>query len=147
MRAHVVFTSYGVLCWLHDIEAWAGIVSRYLKPGGTFFMAELHPFIWVFDYEFPSELRARLARSFYEGLASMVRAGLVDIETAYELNPPGVTRYWEKMGPIAKEFRERNDYPGYMEPVEYLAGEVAKLRDRKGDPTPKPLKTPREPVT
>ena len=55
----VVFTSYGVLCWLHDMEAWAGIVSRYLKPGGTFFMAEFHPFMWVFDNEFPSELKVK----------------------------------------------------------------------------------------
>ena len=53
----IVFTSYGALCWLHDIEAWAGIVSRYLKPGGTFFMAEFHPFMWVFDDEFPSDLK------------------------------------------------------------------------------------------
>ena len=90
-----------------------------------------------------ANLARRLARSFYVGLASMVRDGLVDIETVYELNPTGVTRYWEKMGPIAREFRERNDYPGYLEPVEYLAGEIAELRDRKGDPTPKPLKTRR----
>jgi hypothetical protein len=92
-----------------------------------------------------ANLARRLARSFYVGLASLVRDGLVDIETVYELNPTGVTRYWEKMGPIAREFRERNDYPGYLEPVEYLAGEVAKLRKRKGDPEPKPLGTSREP--
>jgi hypothetical protein len=92
-----------------------------------------------------ANLARRLARSFYMGLASMVRDGLVDIETVYEMNPMGVTRYWEKMGPIAREFRERNDYPGYLEPVEYLADEVAKLRKRKGDPEPKPLGIPREP--
>ncbi|UCD46149.1 MAG: class I SAM-dependent methyltransferase [Candidatus Bathyarchaeota archaeon] len=52
----IVYTSYGVLCWLHDVEGWARIVARYLKPGGTFFMAEFHPFMWVFDDEHPSEL-------------------------------------------------------------------------------------------
>jgi SAM-dependent methyltransferase len=55
----IVFTSFGALCWLHDMEGWAGIISRYLKPGGTFFMAEFHPFMWVFDYEFPSELKVK----------------------------------------------------------------------------------------
>jgi len=94
-----------------------------------------------------ANLSRRLARSFYVGLASLVRDGLVDIETVYELNPTGVTRYWEKIGPIAREFRERNGYPDYLEPVEYLAGGIAKLRDRKGDPEPKPLGTPREPGT
>ena len=45
----IVFTSYGVLCWLPDIKAWAAIVARYLRPGGTFYIVEGHPFIWAFD--------------------------------------------------------------------------------------------------
>ncbi len=55
----IVFTSYGALCWLPDMGEWARIVSRYLKPGGTFFMAEFHPFMWVFDYENPSEFKIK----------------------------------------------------------------------------------------
>jgi len=55
----IVYTSYGALCWLHDTDAWARIVSRYLKPGGTFFLAEFHPFAWVFDEKHPSELRVK----------------------------------------------------------------------------------------
>jgi 2-polyprenyl-3-methyl-5-hydroxy-6-metoxy-1,4-benzoquinol methylase len=44
----VVFTSYGVLNWLPDVEAWADIVAHFLKPGGRFFIAELHPISHVF---------------------------------------------------------------------------------------------------
>ena len=55
----IVYASYGVINWLHDIYRWGEIVSHYLRPGGTFFMAEFHPFIWVFDYEFPSELKVK----------------------------------------------------------------------------------------
>ncbi len=51
----IVFTSYGVINWLPDIERWAKIVSRYVKKGGTFFIAEFHPFMWVFDDEHKSE--------------------------------------------------------------------------------------------
>lgn len=40
----VVFTSYGVLCWLPDLHKWADIIARSLKPGGTFYIAEFHPF-------------------------------------------------------------------------------------------------------
>ncbi len=47
----IVFTSYGVLCWLPDLEKWAKLISRYLKKGGTFFIAEFHPFLWIFDDE------------------------------------------------------------------------------------------------
>ncbi|HNG92665.1 MAG TPA: class I SAM-dependent methyltransferase [Acidobacteriota bacterium] len=45
----VVFTSYGVLVWLHDYDRWAQIVAGALKPGGTFYIAEIHPFPYVFD--------------------------------------------------------------------------------------------------
>ena len=45
----IIFTSYGVLCWLPDITKWAQIVARYVKPGGFFYMAEFHPFEYVFD--------------------------------------------------------------------------------------------------
>lgn len=53
----IVYSTYGVLSWLHDVEGWARIVHRYLRPGGTFFLAEFHPFMWVFDDTHPSELR------------------------------------------------------------------------------------------
>jgi SAM-dependent methyltransferase len=49
----IVFTSYGVHCWLPDLNRWADIVSHFLKPGGIFYIAEFHPFMWVFDNENP----------------------------------------------------------------------------------------------
>ena len=39
----VVFTSWGVLIWLQDLEPWADVVTHFLKPGGTFYLAEFHP--------------------------------------------------------------------------------------------------------
>ena len=55
----IVFTSYGVLCWLPDLKRWAEIVAHYLKPGGMFYIAELHPFMWVFDNENPNEFKLK----------------------------------------------------------------------------------------
>ena len=48
----VVFTSYGTIGWLPDIDKWAAIVSKYLKPGGKFVFAEFHPVVWMFDDDF-----------------------------------------------------------------------------------------------
>ncbi|MBK7762490.1 MAG: class I SAM-dependent methyltransferase [Bacteroidetes bacterium] len=45
----IVFTSYGTIGWLPDIEKWADIVSQFLKPGGQFIFAEFHPAIWMYD--------------------------------------------------------------------------------------------------
>ena len=65
-----------------------------------------------------------------------MRARDLSIKLLYELNPSGVTRYWEKMGPIALEFRKRNNYPDYLEPVEYLVGRVAESRKNRNLHTP-----------
>ncbi|MFX1408058.1 MAG: class I SAM-dependent methyltransferase [Promethearchaeota archaeon] len=40
----IVFTSYGVLCWLPDLYKWAEVISHFLKPGGIFYIIEGHPF-------------------------------------------------------------------------------------------------------
>lgn len=48
----LVFTSYGTIGWLPDLDQWAGIISRYLKPGGRFVFAEFHPVVWMFDDDF-----------------------------------------------------------------------------------------------
>lgn len=46
----IVFTSYGVIGWLPDLKPWGKIIAERLKKGGTFFMAEFHPIVWMFDY-------------------------------------------------------------------------------------------------
>ena len=47
----VVYTSRGVLGWLPDIRRWAGVAAHFVKPGGIFFVTEIHPFSQVFDDE------------------------------------------------------------------------------------------------
>ncbi|MCF6241682.1 MAG: class I SAM-dependent methyltransferase [Bacteroidales bacterium] len=51
-RFDIVFTSYGTIAWLPDINKWANIVARYLKTGGKFVFAEFHPIVWIFDNKF-----------------------------------------------------------------------------------------------
>lgn len=48
----IVFTSYGVIGWLPDLQPWAKVVAEKLKPGGLFYMAEFHPVVWMFDNDF-----------------------------------------------------------------------------------------------
>jgi SAM-dependent methyltransferase len=51
----IVFTSYGVLCWLPDLTRWAEVIAHFLRPGGTFYIAEIHPFAMVFYDESDAE--------------------------------------------------------------------------------------------
>ncbi|GGG97359.1 type 12 methyltransferase [Parapedobacter pyrenivorans] len=45
----IVFTSYGTIGWLPDLDRWANIVSNFLKADGRFVFVEFHPYIWMFD--------------------------------------------------------------------------------------------------
>jgi 2-polyprenyl-3-methyl-5-hydroxy-6-metoxy-1,4-benzoquinol methylase len=48
----IVFTSYGTIGWLPDLDKWAEIISRFLKPNGQFLFVEFHPVVWMFDENF-----------------------------------------------------------------------------------------------
>lgn len=47
----IVFASYGVVFWLPDVSPWARVIAHFLRPGGTFYMVELHPFAGVFEHD------------------------------------------------------------------------------------------------
>lgn len=45
----IVFTSYGTIGWLPDIQKWAKTLKHFMKAKGRFVFAEFHPVIWMFD--------------------------------------------------------------------------------------------------
>lgn len=51
-RFDMVFTTYGVIGWLPDMQQWADVVSSSLKSGGKLLLVEFHPMIWMFDNHF-----------------------------------------------------------------------------------------------
>ena len=61
----IVFTSYGVLCWLPDLMRWGEIIARRLKPGGTFYIVEQHPFANVLDDD-ADKTGIRIAYSYFQ---------------------------------------------------------------------------------
>jgi len=46
-----VFVTWGAIGWLPDLAGWARIVAGLLRPGGSLYLAEGHPFAMVFDTE------------------------------------------------------------------------------------------------
>ena len=48
----IVYTSYGTIGWLPDLDKWANVISESLKPGGKLIFVEFHPFVWMFDDDF-----------------------------------------------------------------------------------------------
>jgi len=45
----IVYTSWGVLGWMPDLARWARVVGALVRPGGTFYLAEFHPVMWLLD--------------------------------------------------------------------------------------------------
>ncbi len=48
-RFDLVFSSYGAVCWLSDLRAWARGIAAVLAPGGRFVLVEFHPVAAMFD--------------------------------------------------------------------------------------------------
>ena len=64
--------SQGVLCWLPDLDRWASVVHRFLKPDGVFYILDGHPFMGVFDQSDSGEMKPMCRyfhheEQFYEG--------------------------------------------------------------------------------
>ncbi|MBL1112106.1 class I SAM-dependent methyltransferase [Streptomyces sp. 110] len=44
-RFDVVYTGKGALCYLPDLDRWAGVVAELLRPGGHLYLVEFHPLL------------------------------------------------------------------------------------------------------
>ncbi len=51
----LVVTTYGTVYWLPDLDPWAAVVADHLEPGGTFYIADGHPFAAPFHEESTAE--------------------------------------------------------------------------------------------
>ena len=49
--ADLVYTGRGALGWLHDLDGWATVIARLLKPGGIVSVFDDHPVTWLFEPE------------------------------------------------------------------------------------------------
>jgi len=61
----LVFTGIGELCWLPDIDRWAGVVADLLRSGGRLFIREGHPVLWALD-DSPADGRLVLEYPYVE---------------------------------------------------------------------------------
>lgn len=62
-RFDIVFTSYGILCWLNDLDGWAATIKNHLIEGGRFIIVEQHPLADIFDQ---TEDRMEVTYSYFD---------------------------------------------------------------------------------
>ena len=56
-RYDVVFSSYGVLCWLSDLNEWGRGIASCLRAGGRFVLVDFHPAFSMFDEAMAAAIR------------------------------------------------------------------------------------------
>ncbi len=88
----IVFTSYGVLHGLPDLQRWGEIIAHYLKPGGIFYIVEDHPFFRVFRAKPEGEFKADRSYFYSEEPQRIEGAGSY---TTGNKGTDGVSYVWD----------------------------------------------------
>ncbi len=47
----IIYASYGVLCWIGDLDKWTETLVSYLKTGGMFILIDDHPYVSTVEFE------------------------------------------------------------------------------------------------
>lgn len=80
----VVFTTRGVLMWVADLDLWARNCVRLLKPGGTFYLLDIHP-LGMVVHQTVSGLR--LAASYFGD----TQPNISEADASYAVSDVGLT--------------------------------------------------------
>jgi hypothetical protein len=70
--------------------------------------------------------------TYWEGLAVMVRRGLISPELIYDLNYNTIIGLWERFALIISGMRVKSSSPQLYEPIEWLYGEMKRIQASKG---------------
>ncbi len=62
----IVYASEGVLCWLPSVAAWARVVRKFTRPGGTFYIRDGHPLAHALDLD-RSDGQLVMVDPYFEG--------------------------------------------------------------------------------
>jgi hypothetical protein len=68
----------------------------------------------------------------FNGIGLLVKDGLIDVDRVYELMNEVILWQWEKFGDIIIESREHFKVPDWMEGFEHVAGEMVKMKVKRG---------------
>jgi SAM-dependent methyltransferase len=80
----IVYASRGVLGWLPDLGAWARVVAHFLKPGGVFYLTDMHPMARAVD---PTSASLQLGGPYWhrpEPIRHVVRGSYADPDAHVE---------------------------------------------------------------
>jgi len=89
----VIFTSFGTIVWLEDLQGWADTIAANLAPGGFFYFLDTHPLANMFDSE---HIEPHLKYPYFHNMeADISPAGETDYADAeYRVQSEGHEYSW-----------------------------------------------------
>lgn len=115
-RHDLAFASYGVVCWLRDLPAFAAALAAVVRPGGRFVLVDFHPLAATLDadWRLRSPYPAGGAPLELEGIGDYVGAargglspgGFADGVAGFR-NPHACTLYRWGLGEVVTAFSAR----------------------------------------
>lgn len=132
-RFDVVFSSYGVVCWLPDLDAWADGIASILVPGGRFVLVEFHPVADVFDEDWnlvndypsggePLPLEEGVGDYVAESDGGLTPAGFIEGVRGFE-NPEGCHLFRWGVGEVVTALAGAGQRTVTLEEYPYSNGE------------------------
>lgn len=132
--ADLVYTGRGAICWIQNLEKWAEVVARLLRPGGVFHIIDDNPITWLFRFDVPdlqasninylnhAESNKGWSESYlgnlgkpveeetrkYERLwpLSAIAQALIDAGLTIEFIGEHAEQYWDNLPEMKPEFRK-----------------------------------------
>lgn len=84
----IVFTTFGTIGWLPDLDLWAEIISHSLNNGGQFYFCDFHPALYMFDFN-----THKLAYSYFNsGVPYSEEEDSTYADRNYQMN--SVSHFW-----------------------------------------------------
>lgn len=97
----LVFATFGVLCWIPDLQRWMQAASRLLRPGGALYLCDGHPFLEVFDEQENAELVVR--HGYFEMRPVECASAVTYADDGSGRKVPGTVQYHYPVGEIVGE--------------------------------------------
>ncbi len=145
-RFDIVFTSYGVLAWLPDLKGWAEVIAHFLKPGGFFYIAEIHPVSSMLDDEVnTAELKIRYPY-FHDPEPIIFETEGTYAEPDAEIKQPVQYEWFHSLGEIINALLGAGLRIEYLHEFDYTVWEQYPFLEKRDDLWHLPETLPKVPL-